>query len=156
MRELEVCTLHRGRVQRKIKSVVETLYINTSSFGIRPIPDTKAMGDGCAAPPLRVVLGAFANGFSSSASPSKLCSCEALPSATAISGESPASYILGTSYFADPQVGSSRGRMAMRLNKDGRVLMEDRKGALDHFRPKSLLLSVSNVGSIDAKVIYVW
>jgi hypothetical protein len=31
----------------------------------------------------------------------------------------------------------------MRLNKDGRVLMEDRKGALDHFRPRSLLLSVS-------------
>lgn len=116
-----------------------------------------AMGDGCAASPLRIVLGAFANGFSSSASSSKFCSCEALPSATAISGESPASYnILGTSYFADPRVGSSRGRMAVRLNKDGRVMMEDRKGALDHFRPKSLLLSVSNVGSIDAKVLYVW
>ena len=100
------------------------------------------MGAGCADPPLRIVLGAFANGFSSSASSSKCCSCEALPSATAISGESPASNILGTSYFATP-MGSSRGRLAMRLNKDGRVPMEDRKGALDHFRPRSLLLSVS-------------
>ena len=97
------------------------------------------MGGGCADPPLRIVLGAFANGFSSSASSSKCCSCEALPSATPISGESSASNILGTSYFATP----SRGRLAMRLNKDGRVPMEDRKGALDHFRPRSLLLSVS-------------
>ena len=101
------------------------------------------MGAGCADPPLRIVLGAFANGFSSSATSSKCCSCEALPSATTISGESPASNILGTSYFATPKVGSSRGRLAMRLNKDGRVPMEDRKGALDHFRPRSLLLSVS-------------
>jgi hypothetical protein len=70
-----------------------------------------------------------------------------LPSTTASSGESPpASSILGTSYFATPRVdSSSRGRMmAMMLNKDGRVLMEDRKGAFDHFRPRSLLLSVSS------------
>jgi hypothetical protein len=73
-----------------------------------------------------------------------------LPSATtASSGESPASSILGTS-FATPRVdSSSRGRMmAMRLNKDGRVLMEDRKGAFDHFRPRSLLLSVSSFSSL--------
>ena len=107
-------------------------------------------GDGCSAPPLRIVLGTY-NGFSSSASSSKFCSCEALPSATASSGESPpASSILGTSYFATPRVdNSSRGRMmAMRLNKDGRVLMEDRKGAFDHFRPRSLLLSVSSFSSL--------
>jgi hypothetical protein len=73
-----------------------------------------------------------------------------LPSATASSGESPpASSILGTSYFATPRVdNSSRGRLAMRLSKDGRVLMEDRKGAFDHFRPRSLLLSVSSFSSL--------
>ena len=37
-----------------------------------------------------------------------------------------------------------------KLNKDGRVDMEDRKGPFDHFRPKALVLSVSAL-----KLVYV-
>ncbi len=82
-----------------------------------------------------------------------------------------ASYILGTSYFAStpaslPHVGRGVGSgsgisnsgggfvanssgdnhrrvTALGLNKDGRVPMSDRKGPFDQFKPKSLILSVS-------------
>ena len=45
---------------------------------------------------------------------------------------------LATSYYASPSLKSR-----LKLNKDGRVPMEDRKGAFDQFKPRSLLLSVS-------------
>jgi hypothetical protein len=43
--------------------------------------------------------------------------------------------ILGTSYYDVTKY--------KKLNKEGRVPMEDRKGPFEHFRPKSLVLSVS-------------
>lgn len=49
----------------------------------------------------------------------------------------PASLILGTSYYDYTKY--------KKLNKDGRVPMEDRKGFFEHFRPKTLVLSVSKV-----------
>lgn len=108
------------------------------------------MGGSCdeRSPPLRIVLGAF-NGASQSSKNEAM---------TATGGEkmtpqssSPATYILGTSYFATPRLGnssvgsssSSNRRSVLKLNKDGRVPMEDRKGSFDHFKPKSLALSVS-------------
>ena len=53
----------------------------------------------------------------------------------------PTTYILGTSYayYSAPR----NGKKYNKLNKDGRVAMEDRKGPFDHFRPKALALSVS-------------
>ena len=47
-------------------------------------------------------------------------------------------FTLATSYYASPSLKSR-----LKLNKDGRVPMEDRKGAFDQFKPRSLLLSVS-------------
>jgi hypothetical protein len=101
------------------------------------------MGGSCneRTPPLRVVLGAF--GGPSKPEPSST-SLSATATATA-TGESPADYILGTSYFATPRLGVTGNRRSalLKLNKDGRVPMEDRKGPFDHFSPKSLVLSVS-------------
>ena len=67
------------------------------------------------------------------------------------SPSSPVAHILGTSDFATPRLlgannnggNNPRRSSVSRLNKDGRVPMEDRKGPFDHFRPKSLMLSVS-------------
>ena len=47
---------------------------------------------------------------------------------------------LATSYYADPTSAYSK------LNRDGRVPMEDRKGALSQFRPKNLLINVRDGG----------
>ena len=94
-------------------------------------------------PPLQIVLGAFGGlGYDDGAS-------GAMPGSDGASAitPSPATYILGTSYFATARVGapSSGGsrRSALGLNKDGRVPMEDRKGAFSQFKPRALLLSVS-------------
>ena len=99
------------------------------------------MGGSCdeRTPPLKVVLGAF--GGSSKSEPSSTT----LAAAAVAEEGSPVAYILGTSYFATPWLGANIGnrRSVLRLNKDGRVPMEDRKGPFDHFRPKSLVLSVS-------------
>ena len=99
------------------------------------------MGGSCneRTPPLKVVLGAFGGSLKSEPSLTTLA-------AAAVAGEgSPVAYILGTSYFATPWLGPNIGnrQLVLRLNKDSRVLMEDRKGPFDHFRPKSLVLSVS-------------
>ncbi|KAL7541941.1 hypothetical protein ACHAXR_011402 [Thalassiosira sp. AJA248-18] len=111
------------------------------------------MGGSCgdSSPPLRIVLGAFNDSSmlplaqdKGSASPSTIPMMES---------SSPATYILGTSYFASPRLGTSKsstsGRSVLRLNKDGRVPMEDRKGPLDHFKPKSLVLSTFRVTAIN-------
>mmetsp|Transcript_50582 Transcript_50582/g.107752 ORF Transcript_50582/g.107752 Transcript_50582/m.107752 type:complete len:418 (-) Transcript_50582:159-1412(-) len=105
-------------------------------------------------PPLKIVLGAF-NGSSTG---SKTYDVEPSLSAgaleaTASQSSSPATYILSTSYFATPRLGSPQEigitrRSAMRLNKDGRVPMSDRKFYLDHFKPKTLLLSTARVTAI--------
>ena len=76
--------------------------------------------------PLDIVLGSLAN--------------EPL-SSTQVESDATTTYILGTSYFATPRLGA-----ALKLNKDGRVPMSDRKGAFDHYRPKALMLSVSSEG----------
>ncbi|KAL9191119.1 hypothetical protein ACHAXT_000825 [Thalassiosira profunda] len=98
-------------------------------------------------PPLQIVLGAFGglcydDGASGSDS----------DGASAIT-RSPATYILGTSYFATARVGApSSGvsrRSALGLNKDGRVPMEDRKGAFSQFKPRALLLSTVRVTAIN-------
>jgi len=47
---------------------------------------------------------------------------------------------LATSYYADPKYAPSK------LNRDGRVPMEDRKGAFSQFRPKNLLINVRDEG----------
>ncbi|KAL3827032.1 hypothetical protein ACHAXA_007539 [Cyclostephanos tholiformis] len=102
------------------------------------------MGGSCndRTPTLRIVLGAFGN--SSEHGPSSAST------AAATAGESPAAYILGTSYFAAPRLGvTGNRRSALKLNKDGRVPMEDRKGPFDHFRPKSLVLSTLRVTTIN-------
>ena len=117
------------------------------SKGKAPRPSIKSilphlsgiMGGSCneRTPPLRVVLGAFGDSSKPDPTSSSL-------SATATAGESPAAYILGTSYFANPRLGViGNRRSVLKLNKDGRVPMEDRKGPFDHFSPKSLVLSVS-------------
>ena len=49
--------------------------------------------------------------------------------------QDPPASILGTSYYDYSKY--------KKLNKDGRVPMEDRKGPFEHFRLKSLVLSVS-------------
>jgi hypothetical protein len=106
------------------------------------VPSTNgSMGGSCdeLTPPLKVVLGLGAFGGSSKSEPSST-------TLVAAAGEGyPVAYILGTSYFATPRLGANTGnrRSVLRLNKDGRVPMEDRKGPFDHFRPKSLVLSVS-------------
>ena len=99
-------------------------------------------------PPLKVVLGAFGGG-SSKSEPSSTTLAAATEAAGGEGSPSPVAYILGTSYFATPRLlgantsGVNRRSSVLRLNKDGRVPMEDRKGPFDHFRPKSLVLSVS-------------
>ncbi len=99
-------------------------------------------------PPLRIVLGALNDVMcpSSTSAPSE----EVATLATQTSSSVDAPYILGTSYFATPRVGgnttttaTSTRRSVLKLNKDGRVPMEDRKGAFDHMKPKSLVISVS-------------
>mmetsp|Transcript_40057 Transcript_40057/g.84111 ORF Transcript_40057/g.84111 Transcript_40057/m.84111 type:complete len:407 (-) Transcript_40057:248-1468(-) len=105
-------------------------------------------------PPLKIVLGAF-NGSSSNSEndaghnfSASAAAPKELPSSQ--SSSSPATYILGTSYFATPRLGGSGGRRSvMKLNKDGRVPGEDRKGPFDHFKPKSLILSTTRVTAIN-------
>ena len=106
-------------------------------------------------PPLKVVLGAFGGGSSKWSSEPSLSSTTLAASAAGGGGggspSSPVAHILGTSYFATPRLlgannnggNNPRRSSVSRLNKDGRVPMEDRKGPFDHFRPKSLMLSVS-------------
>ena len=100
-----------------------------------------------ASPPLEIVLGALSD-LRAEDGPSP---ATAASDGACSPSSSPATFILGTSYFATPRVGatSSGGRRSvLGLNKDGRVPMEDRKGPLDQFKPRSLLLSVScNLGS---------
>ena len=101
------------------------------------------MGGSCE--DLRIVLGAYNDSLFSkkndaAAAPS--------PPGEAPLQSTPATYILGTSYFATPRLDNSLGsgssrRSISRLNKDGRVPMEDRKGAFDHYKPRALVLSVS-------------
>eukprot|EP01082_Thalassiosira_pseudonana_P011412 g10507.t1 g10507 contig4:2006437-2007766(-) len=79
--------------------------------------------------PLDIVLGSLAN--------------EPL-SSTQVESDATTTYILGTSYFATPRLGA-----ALKLNKDGRVPMSDRKGAFDHYRPKALMLSTIRVTAIN-------
>lgn len=68
--------------------------------------------------PLKIVLGSFARQYE------------------VHNREDPAtSSILGTSSYDFTKY--------KKLDKEGRVPMEDRKGPFDHFRPKSLVLSVS-------------
>ncbi|KAL7461712.1 hypothetical protein ACHAXS_002126 [Conticribra weissflogii] len=57
-------------------------------------------------------------------------------------------HILGTSYFASPRLLALQSP-AKKLNHDGRVYMEDRKGPFDHFRPRSLLVSTARVASVN-------
>mmetsp|Transcript_15174 Transcript_15174/g.27448 ORF Transcript_15174/g.27448 Transcript_15174/m.27448 type:complete len:431 (-) Transcript_15174:100-1392(-) len=134
------------------------------------------MGGSCdeeRSPPLRIVLGAFNDSStlakvdyvgpsSSSSSP--------LPAVVAVAGSngetspylsssSPTNYILGTSYFATPRLGASPGsgasrRSAMRLNKDGRVPMSDRKFYLDTFKPKALIMSTVRVTAINISTTF--
>ena len=109
------------------------------------------MGGSCddRSTPLRIVLGTFSGGLTSQSS-NKTDGVVELPTPNGASVESPTTYILGTSYFATPSLGSSNSnssstnrRLVLKLNKDGRVPMEDRKGSFSQFKPKSLLLSVS-------------
>lgn len=112
-------------------------------------------------PPMKIVLGSFIGTPSYSSLSHNECD----------ESSSAASYILGTSYsyFAsnstDGVGGGGGGDISNRggggansnsginhrrpttlgLNKDGRVPMEDRKGPFDQFKPKSLILSVSDV-----------
>ncbi|KAL7530308.1 hypothetical protein ACHAWF_003331 [Thalassiosira exigua] len=127
------------------------------------------MGDSGAEPSSswRVVLGAFADASRDDGGPSAAAAAGGpdggapVAVASSSSSSSPAARILGTSYFATPRLldsaSSSSGTGAARrssssalmgLNKDGRVLMEDRKGPLDHFRPRSLALSTTRVAAI--------
>ena len=59
-------------------------------------------------------------------------------------------FTLATSYYASPSLKSR-----LKLNKDGRVPMEDRKGAFDQFKPRSLLLSVSYYNNY-CVCYYIW
>lgn len=109
-------------------------------------------------PPMKIVLGSFIATPSYSSLSHNACD----------ESSSAASYILGTSYFASNSTdGGGGGGISNRggggansnsnsginhrrpttlgLNKDGRVPMEDRKGPFDQFKPKSLILSVSDV-----------
>ena len=93
-------------------------------------------------PPLNIVIGAFAAATESAKSNNQATSSSSLNStSTIICSESPATYILGTSYYATPSLGDRRS--VLKLNKDGRVPCEDRKSPFSQFKPKSLLLSVS-------------
>ena len=113
----------------------------------------RKMGGSCddRSTPLRIVLGTFSDGLTSQSSNKTDGVVElSAPIADGASVESPTTYILGTSYFATPSLGSSNSnssssnrRLVLKLNKDGRVPMEDRKGSFSQFKPKSLLLSVS-------------
>jgi len=105
-------------------------------------------------PPLRIVLGAY-NG---SPQPVKDDAAAAATVANVLGemrSSPPATYILGTSYFATPRLSSlpnsssSSRRSALRLNKDGRVPMEDRKSPFGQFKPKSLVLSTVRVTAIN-------
>ena len=103
------------------------------------------MGGSCdnRSTPLRIVLGTFTTGGLISQPSNKTDGVVEQSTPTA-------PYILGTSYFATPSLGSSNNnssssnrRLVLKLNKDGRVPMEDRRGSFSQFKPKSLLLSVS-------------
>lgn len=105
-------------------------------------------------PPIEIVLGLFIGNPSPSSLSQNACG----------ESSSAASNILGTSYFASNSstavgvgvgggggggsnssgVSNHRRPTTLGLNKDGRVPMEDRKGPFDQFKPKSLILSVSN------------
>ncbi|KAL7477432.1 hypothetical protein ACHAW6_003237 [Cyclotella cf. meneghiniana] len=61
-------------------------------------------------------------------------------------GDSAGSYILCTAYYATPRLGSLKFN---KLNKDGRVPMEDRKGPFEHFRPKALFFSTIRVTAVN-------
>jgi hypothetical protein len=117
--------------------------------------------DGSYHPPMKIVLGALAGGTpaASSLTRNDYDECNDSSSSSAVS------YILGTSYYASPPassrtyvggggVGSGSGisggnhhrrHTTLGLNKDGRVPMADRKGPFDQFKPKSLILSVSDI-----------
>mmetsp|Transcript_10851 Transcript_10851/g.22957 ORF Transcript_10851/g.22957 Transcript_10851/m.22957 type:complete len:400 (-) Transcript_10851:192-1391(-) len=92
--------------------------------------------------PLQIVLGSLASnslsGYNDSKS-STLSTTQPHPSAI---------HILGTSYFASPRLAALQSPVK-KLNKDGRIYMEDRKGPFDHFRPRSLLVSTARVTSIN-------
>ena len=94
-------------------------------------------------PPLNIVIGAFAAATESQSAKSnnQATSSSLNSTSTTICSESPATYILGTSYYATPSLGDRRS--VLKLNKDGRVPCEDRKSPFSQFKPKSLLLSVS-------------
>ena len=93
-------------------------------------------------PPLNIVIGAFAAANSQSAKSSNQDSAASSSlNSTTLCFDSPATYILGTSYYATPPLGDRRS--VLKLNKDGRVPCEDRKSPFSQFKPKSLLLSVS-------------
>ena len=116
--------------------------------------------DGSYHPPMKIVLGVLAGTpTASSLTRNDYDECND-------SSSSAVSYILGTSYFASPPAasrtyvgggggvgsGSSisggnhhRRHTTLGLNKDGRVPMADRKGPFDQFKPKSLILSVSDI-----------
>ena len=115
--------------------------------------------DGSYHPPMKIVLGALAGGTPAASSLTRNDYDECNDSSS-----SAVSYILGTSYFASPPAslrthvgggggsgsGNSGGNHHRRhttlgLNKDGRVPMADRKGPFDQFKPKSLILSVSDI-----------
>lgn len=107
------------------------------------------MGGSCG--DLRIVLGAYND---SSFSGKNEAAAAPPPPGEAPLQSTPDTYILGTSYFATPRLdtslGSSSSRRSMRrLNKDGRVPMEDRKGAFDHFKPRALVLSTVRVTAIN-------
>ena len=100
------------------------------------------MGGDRSSPPLNIVIGAFAAATESqSAKSNNQATSLSLNSTSTICSETPATYILGTSYYATPSLGDRRS--VLKLNKDGRVPCEDRKSPFSQFKPKSLLLSVS-------------
>ena len=123
------------------------------------------MGGSCddRSTPLRIVLGTFSGGvISQSFNKTDGIVKQSTPTADGASVESPTTYILGTSYFATPSLGSSNSnssssnrRLVLKLNKDGRVPMEDRRGSFSQFKPKSLLLSVSYL-FVCACVHHLW
>ena len=92
-------------------------------------------------PPLNIVIGAFGAATESAKSNKQATSSSINSTSTILCSESPATYILGTSYYATPSLGDRRS--VLKLNKDGRVPCEDRKSPFSQLKPKSLLLSVS-------------
>ncbi|KAL3794508.1 hypothetical protein HJC23_013981 [Cyclotella cryptica] len=82
--------------------------------------------------PLRIVIGSLSTGGAVSPRDS--------------STTSSANYIIGTSYYATPRLGALK---LNKLNKDGRVPMEDRKEPFEHLRPKALVLSTIRVTAVN-------